>query len=138
MYCDLWTIGTWGHPSPPKTCWRLKWMVPYANNDIRTEKWCSLIEFATDSSDSSRHFVSSALTRIEMSEWMHKYEWWDGYISVWDSWSKLGILPDIYSSAQIRDQILVPDLYVLIVESVAYKKKTKTWKKKSRKKLQKF
>ena len=28
MYCDLWTIGTWGHPSPPKTCWRLKWMVP--------------------------------------------------------------------------------------------------------------
>ena len=29
MYCDLWTIGTWGHPSPPKTCWRLKWMVPF-------------------------------------------------------------------------------------------------------------
>ena len=29
MYCDLWTIGTWGHPSPPKTCRRLKWMVPY-------------------------------------------------------------------------------------------------------------
>ena len=28
MYCDLLTIGTWGHPSPPKTCWRLKWMVP--------------------------------------------------------------------------------------------------------------
>ena len=28
MYCDLWTIGTWGHPSPPKTCRRLKWMVP--------------------------------------------------------------------------------------------------------------
>ena len=28
MYCDLWTIGTWGHPSPPRTCWRLKWMVP--------------------------------------------------------------------------------------------------------------
>ena len=28
LYCDLWTIGTWGHPSPPKTCWRLKWMVP--------------------------------------------------------------------------------------------------------------
>ena len=28
MYCDLWAIGTWGHPSPPKTCWRLKWMVP--------------------------------------------------------------------------------------------------------------
>ena len=23
MYCDLLTIGTWGHPSPPKTCWRL-------------------------------------------------------------------------------------------------------------------
>ena len=21
-------IGTWGHPSPPKTCRRLKWMVP--------------------------------------------------------------------------------------------------------------
>ena len=29
MYCDLLTIGTWGHPFPPKTCWRLKWMVPY-------------------------------------------------------------------------------------------------------------
>ena len=29
MYCELLTIGTWGHPSPPKTCWRLKWMVPY-------------------------------------------------------------------------------------------------------------
>ena len=29
MYCDLWTIGTWGYPSPPKTCRRLKWMVPY-------------------------------------------------------------------------------------------------------------
>ena len=28
MYCDLLTIGIWGHPSPPKTCWRLKWMVP--------------------------------------------------------------------------------------------------------------
>ena len=28
MYCDLLTIGTWGHPSPPKTCWRLKWTVP--------------------------------------------------------------------------------------------------------------
>ena len=28
MYCDLLTIGPWGHPSPPKTCWRLKWMVP--------------------------------------------------------------------------------------------------------------
>ena len=28
MYCDLLTIGTRGHPSPPKTCWRLKWMVP--------------------------------------------------------------------------------------------------------------
>ena len=23
-------IGTWGHPSPPKTCRRLKWMVPKA------------------------------------------------------------------------------------------------------------
>ena len=22
-------IGPWGHPSPPKTCRRLKWMVPY-------------------------------------------------------------------------------------------------------------
>ena len=30
MYCDLLIIGTWGHPSPPATCWRLKWMVPYA------------------------------------------------------------------------------------------------------------
>ena len=29
MYCDLLTISTWGHPSPPKTCWRLKWMVPF-------------------------------------------------------------------------------------------------------------
>ena len=28
IYCDLLTIGTWGHPFPPKTCWRLKWMVP--------------------------------------------------------------------------------------------------------------
>ena len=26
MYCDLLTIGTWGHP-PPTTCWRLRWMV---------------------------------------------------------------------------------------------------------------
>ena len=28
MYCELLTIGTRGHPSPPKTFWRLKWMVP--------------------------------------------------------------------------------------------------------------
>ena len=28
IYCDLLTIGPRGHPSPPKTCWRLKWMVP--------------------------------------------------------------------------------------------------------------
>ena len=28
MYCDLWTISTWRHPSSPKTCWCLKWMVP--------------------------------------------------------------------------------------------------------------
>ena len=25
------TIGPWGHPSPPKTCRRLKWMVPKTN-----------------------------------------------------------------------------------------------------------
>ena len=24
------TVGPWGHPSLPKTCWRLKWMVPYS------------------------------------------------------------------------------------------------------------
>ena len=28
IYCDLLTIGTWWTPLPPKTCWRLKWMVP--------------------------------------------------------------------------------------------------------------
>ena len=28
MCSELLTIGTWGHPSPPKACWRLKWMVP--------------------------------------------------------------------------------------------------------------
>ena len=32
----------------------------------------------------------------------------------------------IISDLQIRKQILVPDLYVLTVELVAYKKKTKT------------
>ena len=26
---DLLTIGMSGHPSPPKTCWHLKWMVPF-------------------------------------------------------------------------------------------------------------
>ena len=31
-------------------------------------------------------------------------------------------------NSQIREQILVPDLYVLTVELVAYKKKTKTGK----------
>ena len=30
------------------------------------------------------------------------------------------------SQPQIREQMLVPDLYVLTVESAAYKKKTKT------------
>ena len=34
MYCDLLTIGTWRHPSPSKTCWRLKWMVPYPKKII--------------------------------------------------------------------------------------------------------
>ena len=28
MYCDLLANGKWGHPFPPKTCWRLKLMVP--------------------------------------------------------------------------------------------------------------
>ena len=28
MYCNLLTIGKWGHPFPLKTCWRPKWMVP--------------------------------------------------------------------------------------------------------------
>jgi hypothetical protein len=28
IYCDLLTIGIWGHPSPSTACWRLKWMVP--------------------------------------------------------------------------------------------------------------
>ena len=36
MYCDPLTIGTWGPPSPPKTCWRLKWMVP---NAIESQFW---------------------------------------------------------------------------------------------------
>jgi len=43
MYCDLWTIGTWGHPSPPKTCWRLKWMVPNLDFELRSN---NLISFS--------------------------------------------------------------------------------------------
>ena len=45
MYCDLLPIGTWGHPSPPKTCWRLKWMVPkgdpYEMTNINFVRSCS-------------------------------------------------------------------------------------------------
>ena len=36
MYCDLLTIGTWGHPFPHKTCWRFKWMVPKQAQFLRT------------------------------------------------------------------------------------------------------
>ena len=77
--------------------------------------------------------MSSALTRIEMSEWMHKYEWWDGYISVWDSWSKLGILPDIYSSAvysklSIKCLVLLNDL-VWIFQEVSIKRPGPSQKK---------
>ena len=36
MYCDLLTIGTWEHPSPHKTCWRFKWMVPKQAQFLRT------------------------------------------------------------------------------------------------------
>ena len=46
MFCDLWTIGTWGHPSLSKACWRLKWMVPFSkfifqksSTDQQGEKW---------------------------------------------------------------------------------------------------
>ena len=50
MYCDLWTIGRWGHPSPPKTCWRLKWMVPKVDwYDLRSV----LIEFKIERNVSS-------------------------------------------------------------------------------------
>ena len=35
----------------------------------------------------------------------------------------------MWSDPQIREQMLVPDLYVLIVESVAYEQKTKREKK---------
>ena len=38
------------------------------------------------------------------------------------------------SKPQIREQILVPDLYVLTVESVAYKKRLKCEEKKNPKK----
>ena len=40
--------------------------------------------------------------------------------------------------AQIREQMLVPDLYVLTVESVAYKKRLKREKKFSQNKFKKF
>jgi hypothetical protein len=45
---------------------------------------------------------------------------------------KYNLVPDVHYDgsqglqSQIREQILVPDLYVLTVESAAYKKKTKT------------
>ena len=48
MYCDLSTIGNQeGPPYPPKTCRRLKWMVPYRSDNNMTYRVTASFIFYT-------------------------------------------------------------------------------------------
>ena len=82
MYCDLSTIGPWGHPSPPKTCWRLKWMVPYPNSSFRGTHFERYeTNFYSEMTTCKVIYVSATFTvNLWHYKWWTCLLWWDWFM----------------------------------------------------------